>query len=163
MTQEDFAALIGRLTATLAGRPLDGALATHLNAEHGPGSSTYEALAAACRQGVAEGWMCQREAGGIRYGRVVKPGSQTHGFSVDVVDMNEVVGPHHVHPQGEIDLVMPLADGDALAAGGSARFDGQPAGWKVYPPGSGHRPTVSGGRALVLYLLPEGAIEFTRS
>jgi hypothetical protein len=30
------------------------------------------------------------------------------------------------------------------------------------PAGSSHRPTVSQGRALVLYLLPQGAIEFTR-
>lgn len=162
MTHDDFAALVGRLTATIAGRPLDEALAAHLNTAHGPGSETYEALAAACRQGVAEGWMCQREAGGIRYGRVLKHGPQTHGFSVDVVDMNEVAGPHHLHPNGEIDLVMPLAEGDGLQPGGGARFDGQAAGWKVYPPGSAHRPTVSGGRALVLYLLPEGAIEFTR-
>jgi hypothetical protein len=43
-----------------------------------------------------------------------------------------------------------------------SRFDGQAAGWKVYPPGSAHKPTVSGGRAYVLYLLPEGAIQFTR-
>ena len=49
---------------------------------------------------------------------------------------------------------MPL-EGDAL-------FDGQPAGWVVCPPGSGHRPTVTQGRALVLYLLPQGAIHFTR-
>jgi hypothetical protein len=27
---------------------------------------------------------------------------------------------------------------------------------------SAHRPTVSGGRARVLYLLPKGAIEFTK-
>lgn len=162
MTHDDFAALVGRLTATIAGRPLDEALAAHLNAVHGPGSPAYEAIAAACRQGVAEGWMCQREAGGIRYGRVLKHGPQTHGFSVDVVDMHEVAGPHHVHPHGEIDLVMPLAEGEGLQPGGAARFDGQPAGWKVYPPGSAHRPTVSGGRALVLYLLPEGAIEFTQ-
>jgi hypothetical protein len=163
MTQDDFAALVGRLTATLASRPLDAALAAWLNAGHGPGSPTYEALAAACREGVADGWMCQREAGGIRYGRVLKHGPQTHGFSVDVVDMHEIAGPHHLHPNGEIDLVMPLAEGEGLQPGGSARFDGQAAGWKVYPPGSAHRPTVSGGRALVLYLLPEGAIEFTRS
>ena len=78
-------------------------------------------------------------------------------------DMDEVVGPHHVHPNGEIDLVMPLAGADGLAPGGAARFDGQAAGWKVYGPGSAHRPTVSGGRALVLYLLPEGAIQFTRT
>jgi len=32
----------------------------------------------------------------------------------------------------------------------------------VYGPGSAHRPTVRGGKALVLYLLPAGAIEFTK-
>lgn len=162
MTPDDFAVLVGGFTAGLAGRPLDAALAQHLNTHHGPGRPAYEALSAACREGVAAGWMCQREGGGIRYGRVVKPGPQTHGFSVDVVDMNEVAGPHHVHPQGEIDLVMPLAASDGLQPGGTACFDGQAAGWKVYPPGSAHRPTVAGGRALVLYLLPQGAIEFTR-
>jgi hypothetical protein len=67
--------------------------------------------------------------------------------------MKECTGPHHVHPNGEIDLVMPLE--------GSAEFDGQGAGWKVYGPGSAHFPSVRGGRALVLYLLPEGAIQFT--
>lgn len=162
---DDFRALVARLTATLASRPVDEALAQHLNQHHPAGSPVYESLAAACRAGVAEGWMCQQEHGGIRYGRVLPADDATHGFSVDVVDMADVAGPHHVHPQGEIDLVMPLAaeqPGPGLTPGGSAEFDGQGAGWKVYGPGSGHRPTVSGGRALVLYLLPGGAIEFTR-
>ena len=43
-----------------------------------------------------------------------------------------------------------------------ARFDGQDAGWKVYAPGTAHFPTVTGGAALVLYLLPNGEIEFPR-
>jgi hypothetical protein len=153
MTQEQFRALIADLTAQLDGAPLDSALAEQLNREHSPGSPTYDALFAACKQAVADGWMCNREADGIKFGRVIKAGPETHGFSVDVVEMNDCVGPHHVHPNGEIDLVMPLE--------GDARFDGQPAGWKVYPPGSAHRPTVTGGRALVLYLLPQGAIQFT--
>jgi hypothetical protein len=114
----------------------------------------YEALKASCQAGVAAGWLCNREAGGIRYGRIFKPDAGLHGFSVDVVDMKDIAGPHHVHPEGEIDLVMPIE--------GAARFDGQPAGWVVCPPGSGHRPTVTSGRALVLYLLPQGAIHFTR-
>ena len=154
-TVEDFSALIASLTATLAGRPLDDDLAAELNRDHPAGSPTFEAIFSACQAGVAAGWMCQHEGGGIRYGRVIKPSPATHGYSVDVVDMNEVVGPHHSHPNGEIDLVMPLQ--------GDAHFDGQPAGWKVYGPGSAHKPTVTGGRALVLYLLPEGAIQFTRS
>ena len=162
--QQAFQGLIAELTAQLAGRPLDEALAAELNQRHGPGSAHFEAIAQACREGVTAGWMCSREGGGIRYGRVIPPGPATHGFSVDVVDMADIAGPHHVHPHGEIDLVMPLAaQADGLTAGGAACFDGQPAGWKVYGPGSAHRPTVTGGRALVLYLLPEGAIEFTRS
>ncbi len=155
MTPDAFRAQLADFTAVLAGRPLDADLDTWLNAEHGAGSKTYQALKAACEAGVAAGWLCNREGGGIRYGRIFKPADDLHGFSVDVVDMRDLAGPHHVHPNGEIDLVMPQ-EGDA------ALFDGRPAGWLVMPPGSAHRPTVSQGRALVLYLLPQGAIEFTR-
>ena len=152
MTPQLFETLIAEFTAPLAGRALDPALAEELNRRHGPGSASFRALFDACRAGVAAGWMCSREAGGIRYGRVVKPTPATHGFSVEVVDMDHCVGPQHAHPNGEIDLVMPIE--------GDARFDGQGAGWVVYGPGSAHAPTVSDGRALVLYLLPEGAINF---
>jgi hypothetical protein len=154
LSPTEFRQQIPSLSAQLAGRPLDAALDRWLNAEHGPGSATYAALAAACQAGVAAGWMCEREAGGLRYGRVVKPAPDVHGYSVDVVDMNDCDGPHHTHPNGEIDLVMPLE--------GEARFCGRPAGWLVCPPGSAHVPSVKGGRALVLYLLPEGRIDFTR-
>jgi hypothetical protein len=154
ITPETFRAEVAALSAQIAGRPLDDALDTWLNREHGPASVTFAALKASCLQGVADGWLCQREGGGIRYGRIFKPADDLHGFSVDVVDMRDVVGPHHVHPRGEIDLIMPI-DGDA-------QFNGRPAGWLVCPPGSAHHPTVSGGRALVLYLLPGGEIQFTR-
>jgi hypothetical protein len=153
MTQARFREQIAALTRALADRPLDTALDQWLNRTHGPSSATYQALRQSCETGVAEGWLCQREGGGIRYGRVFKPADDLHGFSVDVVDMADIAGPHHVHPQGEIDLVMPID--------GTATFDTRGAGWLVYPPGSAHRPTVGGGRALVLYLLPQGQIEFT--
>jgi hypothetical protein len=151
--QSALRAPLAALAAQIAGRPLDAALDAWLNAEHGAGSASFQALQAACQQGVAEGWLCNREAGGIRYGRVFKPADDLHGFSVDVVDMANIAGPHHSHPLGEIDLIMPID--------GEARFDGRPAGWLVCPPGSAHPPTVTGGRALVLYLLPEGRIQFT--
>ena len=182
MTPTEFRARIAALTAQLAGRALDADLDVWLNREHGAGSATYRELKAACEAGVAAGWLCDREGGGIRYGRIFKPADDLHGFSVDVVDMaaprwaapskrppprgadgsglpsggeqDHIAGPHHVHPNGEIDLIMPI-DGDAT-------FDGRPAGWLVCPPGSAHRPTVSHGRALVLYLLPQGRIEFTK-
>jgi hypothetical protein len=154
MTQDDFHTELTAFTALLAGRALDAELDTWLNTVHGAGSAHFERLRQGCHDGVAAGWLCDREGGGIRYGRIFKPQPELHGFSVDVVDMHDIAGPHHSHPNGEIDLIVPI-EGDAL-------FDGRPAGWLVCPPGSAHRPTVSQGRALVLYLLPEGKIDFTR-
>ena len=148
-----FQNLISHITEEIASIPLDSSLESHLNAEHGPGSHLYEQLFDACKVGVRDGWLCNREADGIRYGRVLKATDATHGFSVDVVAMENIAGPHHLHPNGEIDLIMPLTPG--------ACFDSRPAGWCVYEAGSAHRPTVTEGRALVLYLLPQGAIKFT--
>jgi len=153
-TPERLREQVAELTAQLLGRPLDADLDAWLNREHGVGSDTYRALKASCEAGAAAGWLCNREGGGIRYGRIFKPAADLHGFSVDVVDMRDIAGPHHAHPLGEIDLVMPQE--------GDATFDGRPAGWVVMPPGSAHRPTVTDGRSLVLYLLPEGRIEFTK-
>lgn len=151
---EVFKELMGKLTATLSGRPLDAALEHDLNTRFPPHGPEAQAILDCCCSGVTAGWMCAREAGGIKFGRVIKPSPATHGFSVDVVDMRPLAGPHHRHPNGEIDLIMPLEPG--------ATFDGRPAGWLVYGPGTAHSPTVAGGRALILYLLPAGAIEFTQ-
>jgi Domain of unknown function (DUF4863) len=153
-TAVEFQSQIAQLTAQITGRELNEDLDAWLNQTHGAGSATYKKLKASCEAGAAEGWLANREGGGIRYGRIFKPSDALNGFSVDVVDMKDVAGPHHTHPNGEIDLIMPI-DGDA-------QFDGRAAGWCVYAAGSAHRPTVSQGRALVLYLLPQGAIEFTR-
>ena len=152
-TPDSMRAAIVALAASLVSRPLDGDLDAWLNREHGVGSATYATLKAHCEAGAAEGWLCAREAGGVCYGWIFKPAPDLSGFSVDVVEMDSIVGPHHVHPNGEVDCVMPI-EGEAL-------FDGRPAGWVVYPPGSAHEPTVSSGRAFVLYLLPEGKIQFT--
>jgi len=81
-------------------------------------------------------------------------GPETNGLSIDVVDLKDIVGPHHSHPNGEICMTMPVTPG--------ARFDGHDRGWCVYPPGSAHHPTVKNGEALVLYLLPGGEINFTK-
>ena len=154
MSKDNFHQLVAGIADQIAGRPLDQDLDRWLNSQHGAGSASYAQLKQACIDGVAEGWLCEREGGGIRYGRVFKADDALRRFSVDVVDMHDIAGPHHSHPNGEIDLIMPLE--------GDATFDGRPAGWCVYPPGSAHRPTVAEGRALVLYLLPEGQIQFTR-
>jgi Domain of unknown function (DUF4863) len=149
---ERFAQLMAQASDVIGGRALDGDLEDHLNRELPPGGAAFQAIFKACREAVDAGWMCSRSAGGIRFGRVIKPQQQLDRFSVDVVEMESIAGPHHAHPNGEIDMIMPI---DA-----TARFDGKGAGWLVYPPASRHSPTVTGGKALILYLLPEGAIDF---
>ena len=104
----------------------------------GPAVPRYQALSKSCETGVAEGWLCQREAGGIRYGRIFKPADDLQGFSVDVVDMSDIAGPHHAHPMGEIDLIMPI---DAAAR---LSITAAPAGWSARwqrPPAHGPRRT----------------------
>lgn len=152
ITQEQFGGLIAEITAFVAGKPLDASLAADLDRRFPATGETFARIRAACDEAIAQGWMCAREHGGIRYGRVIEAGPDTHGFSVDVVHMNDLAGPYHRHPGGEIDMVMPIDPG--------ATFDGHGAGFCVYGPESAHYPTVRGGAALVLYLLPAGAIDF---
>jgi hypothetical protein len=154
MTLEQFQAIIAPVTELVQDKPLDRKLEAALNAAYPASGPAFKSIFDACSEAIKAGWMCGREAGGIKFGRVIKPGEGTHGFSVDVVEMNDIKGPHHRHPNGEIDMIMPLTP--------AAKFDGRGAGWMVYGPDSAHHPTVTGGRALVLYLLPQGAIEFTK-
>ena len=154
MSAEEFSMLLAGIAARLEDRPLDAELAAFLNAEYPGDGEDFAKLARLCAEGERDGWLMSREAGGIKFGRAIKPGGATGAFSVDVVRMKDVKGPHHTHPNGEIGAVIPLE--------GAPRFDAFPPGWYVYPPGSEHHPTVTGGDAYVVYLLPEGAIEFTR-
>jgi hypothetical protein len=154
MTPQAFTDLIASISRRIQGKALDQRLQAELNEAFAPDGPVFQELFEACRGAVAAGWMCNREGGGIKYGRVIKPSEATHGFSVDVVEMDNIEGPHHRHPNGEIDMIMPLTP--------QAKFDGHGAGWLVYAPDSAHRPAVSDGKALVLYLLPQGAIDFTK-
>jgi hypothetical protein len=150
--QDNFASLVAELTSWLGGRSLDSALAEELNRVFPPESSLFSGLAAACTAGLDAGWLGNRGEPPLRYGRAIKPGPATHGFSIDVVLMSDVAGPEHTHPNGEVDMVVPI---DA-----AAKFEGHGAGWVVFAPGSVHAPTVVGGSAAVLYALPDGAIRF---
>ncbi len=141
------------VTQFIAGKPVDATLAQHLNASIPADGDLVGKIEQACNEAIAEGWMCSQGSEGRRFGRVIEAAPVTSNLSVDVVDLTDIVGPHHRHPNGEICLVMPKT--------ASARFDGKGRGWCVYGAGSAHRPTVTGGRALVLYLLPDGKIEFT--
>lgn len=153
MSQERFETLVGEIASGIAGKPLDDNLAGFLNKTWPKEGPVFRELRDLCAEGERDGWLMAREAGGIRFGRALKPGAAAGEFSVDVVRMKNVRGPHHIHPTGEIGAVMGLE--------GQPQFDAFAEGWYVYEAGSDHHPTVTGGDAYVLYLLPQGAIEFT--
>lgn len=147
--------LLQDVTHFIADKPLDKSLEQQLNHKFPPNSDRVTAIIDTCHAGIATGEMCQYSAGGIKYGRVIKPIPELQDYSVDLVEMKNIKGPHHRHPHGEIDLIMPQDE--------NAKFDNHGAGWLVYGPDSAHSPTVTEGKALVLYLLPNGEIEFTRT
>ncbi|HVS09873.1 MAG TPA: DUF4863 family protein [Planctomycetota bacterium] len=116
-----------------------------------PDSERARAMNADLLRLLESGSIAERGEPPVKYGRVARAGEQTMGFSIDVVDMTGA-GPAHHHPLGEVNWCVALE--------GDPRFDGHPPGWVVLPPGSTHVPAVAGGRMLIVYLLPEGRIEF---
>ena len=153
MNVEQFQRLLQPVLDTVGTQPVDQRLAALLNRDFPRDGQSFQAIEDACHAAIAAGWMCTEGGDGRRFGRVIEPAEATRNLSVDVVDLRDVVGPHHRHPNGEVCMVMPVDD--------EARFNGNPRGWCVFEPGSDHFPTVNGGRSLVLYLLPGGEIEFT--
>lgn len=141
-----------RHLATLDLTAPDGAAAS-LEAAFPRGSAAVERLGELFRTGVAEGWLCDREAGGARFSRLAKAAEETYGFSIDAVQLSGP-GVWHRHTTGEVDL--------CFAEKGEARFDGRPEGWVAFGAGSDHVPTVTGGTMNIFYFLPGGALEWKR-
>jgi hypothetical protein len=153
MNVAEFKALLRPVTDLVSSGPVGTALADELNRRFPPGGDTFDAIEKACHEAIEAGWMCAGgEPGGPRWGRVIEAGPETGGLSVDVVDLTDLVGGLHSHPTGEVCMVMPITPG--------AQFDGTDRGWCVFEPETAHHPTVTNGRALVLYMLPDGKIEF---
>ncbi len=100
----------------------------------------------------ADGWLTPRKAHeALSFGRLAKPTEATAQLSIDVVDMAGA-GPGHTHPNGEASLCFALE--------GAPRFMGKPEGWVVAEAGTHHVPTVTDGRMLIAYFLPDGAMEW---
>ncbi len=129
-------------------------LATQLQAAVPAEGPLATRLGTTLRQGIREGWLCDRGEPQARFGRVAKAGPDTRELSIDVVALE---GPalRHGHPRGEVTLGYPL---DPEATG--SRFDGHPPGWVVMPSGSVHTPTVTGPAMVLLYFLPGGAVDW---
>ena len=153
MKISEFKALLKPVTDLVSGMAIDAKLAAELNRRFPPEGEVFGSIEKACHEAIADGWMCANGEKGRRWGRVIEPGEETGGLSVDVVDLTDLVGSHHSHPGGEVCMVMPVTS--------EAQFDGTSRGWCVFEPGSGHYPTVTNGEALILYMLPEGKIDYT--
>lgn len=131
--------------------PASADAAAMVNARFPVDSPEMQVVAAMYEAGLEAGWLCDRDGGpGVRYSRVGKKIGPAE-FSIDAVSMDKP-GLGHTHINGEFDLCFSV-DGDP-------RFDGHKEGWTVFPPGSWHVPTVTGGRMNILYFLPGGAIKF---
>lgn len=147
MTREEVLALAAPIAARCAALDPDAAdAAAALHAEN------VDQLEAACLAALSEGWLCNRESGGVKYGRVSRACPELSGFSLDAVVMDGPASGPHTHPRGEFDLCFPLS--------GSPTFDGSTARWTVYATRTTHIPTVKGGTMLILYFLPGGEIVF---
>ena len=127
------------------------AACAELTARLDPGSPEGLRLSQALVELLEAGKVADRGAPPVRYSRAAKASEETADFSIDVVDMTGA-GPRHRHPNGEVNWCVALE--------GTPTFGGHAPGWVVEPPGSEHVPTVSGGRMLIVYLLPQGAIDF---
>ena len=140
-----------------------------LNTTYGVDSALYQDLSQRIIQGVQEGWAADIEVAGPRYRRspIVAPSAETFFFSamavlLDSTDntQNNPEGSlranYHLHPYGEINLVVPLNEGAALAGPDGWCYGG----WTAPAPGSHHYPEVKGGAVISLTFLPAGRISF---
>jgi hypothetical protein len=149
-TREALDQALAPLCATVAGLDLSQAESATAALNEAHPLHTLETVRQLLFAARAEGWITPKEAGpSCLFGRLAKATDATHGLSIDAVDM-QGEGGEHTHPKGEVSL--------AYALHGEPTFDGHGPGWVVLPAGSHHTPTVTGGRMLIIYFLPEGAV-----
>ena len=121
-----------------------------LDAEFPLSGPLGESLRKLTDAGLREGWLCKREAGPSRFSRVAKVDTGL-GYSIDAV-LLWGDGPKHTHVEGEVNCMIALE--------GEPEFCGFKPGWAVFPPGSSHVPSVSGGKMMIFYMLPNGAVKW---
>lgn len=145
--------IFGPLLRAAQGVSLDdpATAVAELNQRFDPHGEEAATLNVALKALLDEGRIADRGEMPVRWGRVAKPSEESLGFSIDVVLMNGA-GPRHRHPLGEVNYCIALED--------TPKFQDQGPGWVVESPGSEHVPTVTEGMMLIVYLLPEGSMEF---
>ncbi len=140
--------MLERLTKLDMAHPATEVILNQEFSDHNPRMKSVVSLA---KQGIEEGWLCDHENAAAQFSRIAKPGNETFNFSIDAVLMSGE-GATHTHTNGEVSICIPMQ--------GEPSFDDFEYTWAHYPPGSSHTPTVSGGSMLIIYFLPEGAVEW---
>lgn len=158
MTREALLERVSSLLALISSLDVDDVPASESALRSFPSGD----LAGALLEAHAEGWLTPKEGGGVRFGRLAKASPETLGYTIDVVEMEGAARrpgvegsaglSAHTHLTGEFDFCLPLV--------GKPAFDGRTDSWVVYPRGSRHVPTVTGGRMLIAYFVKDGAIRF---
>jgi hypothetical protein len=146
--------MVQQLLDFIGDRPLDEDLEFQLNRRFGLYGPFYDRLAKLLKVGLEEGWVGYTPVEGAGYsrGRIAEASPETRNMRVESGLMCDVVGQYHRHTRGEINLVVPIDP--------TAQWCGRGAGWVVYPPGSEHFPTTTGGKAVMMFFLPGGEIEY---
>lgn len=168
-TKDEFIARCIPLLQEIKDKTTSAEVEQWLNSTYGVESELYKDLSRLITLGVKEGWVADVEIGGSRYRRaqLVAPSAETFFFSMTGVLMDSTDntqnnpedsfrGGYHSHPYGEINLVVPLNEGAALA-GPNGWCHG---GWTTPAPGSHHFPEVKGGAVVSITFLPAGRIAF---
>lgn len=101
-----------------------------LQAKQGVGSALYSELSRLITLGIEQGWAADTEIAGPRYrrSRLIAPCTETFFLSGTSVLMDSTGNPqnnpegsfrgdYHLHPYGEINMVVPLNEGAALVRG----------------------------------------------
>lgn len=146
----DLPALLAPISQHLATLQLTDAPSARVALDDAFPPAAMAPIVAALRAAHEAGTLTPRDAGpGVRFGRISKPTPETAGHSLDAVDLDGAGAPH-THPSGEVSYCVPLD--------GTPTFEGVSTGWAVLPPGSRHTPTTTGGRMLIVYWLPGGAV-----
>ncbi len=121
-----------------------------LNAQFPAEGAAVAAIRAAANAALADGSICNKGEGALKYSRVAKPEQDAGRCSIDAVSMTSTSGPFHTHIKGEACLCFP--------DNAQVTFEGRNATWMVLPVGSRHAPRVENGHMLILYWWPGGAV-----
>ena len=100
MTPSDLRTRVRTITERIRGLPVDAELEKQLNQTFPEGGEVFRAVQEACRAGIEGGWLCTQGGSGRRFGRIFEPAEDLAGYSVDVVELEDFVGPLHTHPEG---------------------------------------------------------------